>query len=148
MARVLMRQQIRDLDDTFAAELSDRRSIVGRLLEVDYDQLDLADADSCLSRLQEAVDRLAADNTVELQSLGILLGDLIATRCQLDWVVVQDNYGADPALRNGATSQLLFPLTMLSKRVERGEPVRVAQLFEMMTTDTERFQNRPWWKFW
>ncbi len=143
-----MRQQIRGLDDTFTAELSKRRSIVGRLLEIDYNQLDLSDADSCLSRLQEAVDRLAADKTVELQSLGILFGDLIATRCQLDWVVVQDDYGSDPALRNGTTSQLLFPLTMISKRVERGEPVRVARLFEMMTADVDRFNHRPWWKFW
>jgi hypothetical protein len=148
MVTVPMRQQIRDLDDTFNAELSERRSIVGRLLDVDYDQLDLSDADSCLSRLQQAVDSLAAENTVELQSLGILFGDLIATRCELDWVVVQDNYGTDPALRCRATSQLLFPLTMLSKRVEQGESVRVARLFEMMTADVKRFKNRPWWKFW
>ena len=143
-----MRQQIRDLDDAFTAELSERRSIVGQLLGIDYDQLDLSDADSCLSRMQDAVDCLEADKMVELQSLGILFGALIAQRCELDWVVVKDNYGSDPALRNGTTSQLLFPLTMLSKRLERGEPVRVARLFEMMTTDVERLKNRPWWKFW
>jgi hypothetical protein len=67
---------------------------------------------------------------VKLQSLGIALGDALAQKLGLQWVAVQDEYGRDPALRLEGTSVLLFPLTMISKRIERGEDVDVYQLFE------------------
>jgi hypothetical protein len=44
-------------------------------------------------------------------------------------VAVEDEHGRDPALRDHS-GMLVFPLTMISKRVERGEHVDVVDLFK------------------
>lgn len=68
--------------------------------------------------------------TWKLQSLGITLGDALAQALALEWVEVTDEEGNAPALRYPNTTLLVFPLTVISKRVERGEEVRVYDLFE------------------
>lgn len=70
--------------------------------------------------------------TGSLQCLGITLGDALAQKLGLHWVQVEDSYGIDPALRYKETSVLLFPLTMISKRVEQGEEFNVHHLFELL----------------
>src|SRR5262245_47540448 len=59
---------------------------------------------------------IAPDETWKLQSLGITLGDILVQTMGLTWVAVEDEYGRDPALRDGDTSIILFPMTMISKR--------------------------------
>ena len=85
-----------------------------------------------LAVLQRLVDDHAfrPDQTYELQSLGIVLGEVLAMHPDLSWVTVQDEYGTDPALRYKTTSILVFPLTMISKRVEDGREVEVEHLYE------------------
>ena len=48
----------------------------------------------------------------------------------LAWIAVEDEYGRDPALRDGETSIILFPMTTISKRIERGEIVDVLKLLD------------------
>jgi hypothetical protein len=67
--------------------------------------------------------------TLKLQCLGVTLGDALAQKVGLEWVAVEDEYGRDPALRLPGTSFILFPLTMISKRIEKGEQVDVFELF-------------------
>ena len=85
-----------------------------------------------LQLLQKIVDAkaLSVDQTWELQCLGIILGDVFAKQFGLRWVVVEDEYGRDPALRFLSTSNLVFPLTMISKRVEDGRPVDLHAIYE------------------
>ncbi|MDR1849500.1 MAG: DUF3806 domain-containing protein [Zoogloeaceae bacterium] len=70
--------------------------------------------------------------TWKLQSLGITLGDALAQELGMEWVMVEDEYGRDPALRLSGTTIVLFPLTMISKRIERGEEVIVTELFDVL----------------
>ena len=70
------------------------------------------------------------DETVKLQCLGITLGDALAQKLNMKWMAVEDEYGRDPALIMEGTSIVLFPLTMISKRIEKGEQVDVYDLFE------------------
>ena len=79
--------------------------------------------------------------TVKLQCLGITLGDALAQELQMEWVTVEDEYGRDPALRAPGTTVLAFPLTMISKRVERDEKVDVAYLFESVCEHVRRMKN-------
>lgn len=65
----------------------------------------------------------------ELQSLGIVLGDAFVQELKMEWIMVEDDYGRDPALRLPGTSVIMYPLTMISKRIERGERVDVFELF-------------------
>lgn len=67
--------------------------------------------------------------TVKLQSLGVAFGDALAQELALVWVTVQDEYGVDPALICEGTSIIVFPLTSISKRIERKERVDIYHLF-------------------
>jgi hypothetical protein len=67
--------------------------------------------------------------TWKLQSLGITLGDALPQKMGLSWVAVEDDQGRDPALQDPGTTIVMFPLTTISKRIERGETVDVRDLF-------------------
>jgi hypothetical protein len=90
--------------------------------------------------------------TYELQSMGIVFGHVPARATGLKWVMVEDQYGRDPALRWQDTSLVLFPLTMISKRVEAGERPDLQRLFGAIIADVKRAKRvvspKPWWKFW
>lgn len=114
-----------------------------------------------LEILQRILDNRILDATdkQELQSLGLVFGDVLARKADLRWVTVQDALGRDPALQFRNTSLILFPLTMISKRVEDGQHVDVADLMKSMEKEVanlkeEIIQNekfagaKPWWKFW
>lgn len=61
--------------------------------------------------------------------MGIVFGDAFVQEMGMEWVMVEDEYGTDPAVRLPGTTIIIFPLTMISKRVERGETVDVFDLF-------------------
>ena len=67
--------------------------------------------------------------TWKLQSLGVTFGDALAQELGLSWVAVEDQYGRDPALQDPGTTTVIFPLTTISKRIERGETVDTRALF-------------------
>jgi Domain of unknown function (DUF3806) len=73
---------------------------------------------------------IGVEETWKLQSLGIVFGDALAQELGLIWVAVEDEYGRDPALSVPGTSLLSFPLTAISKRIEKGEEVDVFLLFK------------------
>lgn len=68
--------------------------------------------------------------TYELQCLGVVFGDVLASELPLRWMMITDEYGTDPTLRFKNTSININALTMISKRVERDEPVDVSQLLQ------------------
>ena len=49
---------------------------------------------------------------------------------------------ADPAIRMPKTTIILFPLTMISKRIERGEEVDVFDLFNGVVAKVEEIQRQ------
>ena len=71
--------------------------------------------------------------TFRLQSIGLALGDVLVKEAGFHWVVVEDKYGRDPAVKFGSSSVLVFPMTMISKRIERGERPDLHDLFESIT---------------
>ncbi len=83
--------------------------------------------------LQATLDgqHLSAEQTWELQCLGLAFGRVfLAEAADFDWAMVEDEYGRDPALRYRETDLLVFPLTMISKRVEDGEAPDLGDLFQ------------------
>ena len=79
--------------------------------------------------------------TWKLQSLGIAFGDALAQKMGLIWVAVEDTHGRDPALRDQGTSIVLFPMTTISKRIERGETVDVRALFDAACHSVVRLRD-------
>jgi hypothetical protein len=99
--------------------------------------------DEKLRLLQTILDAgwIGANETVKLQCLGIALGDALVQELDLEWVMVEDEYGRDPAIRKPGTTVMAFPLTMISKRVERGEVVVVRDLFEGVVDHVRRMAS-------
>lgn len=84
---------------------------------------------------------VAPQETVKLQALGVTFGDALAQQLGLRWVAVEDEYGRDPALVLEGTSLSLFPLTMISKRIESGESVDVHAMFEWACQTVQRVRD-------
>jgi len=78
------------------------------------------------------------EQTYELQCLGVVLGDAFVQELGWEWIIVEeDEYGRNPAVRVPDTTIILYPLTMISKRVERGEEVDVFDLFNRIVEMVE-----------
>jgi len=125
-------QKITTPDDDERQRLDRQRDVVARLLGDDpANRRKFATAAGKLGTIRAvlAAKLFRADQTYELQCLGVVLGDAFVLELGMEWVTVTDEYGCDPALRVPTTSILLFPLTMISKRIERGETVDVFDLF-------------------
>lgn len=80
--------------------------------------------------------------TWKLQSLGITLGDALAQKMGLLWVAVDDEHGRTPSLQCPGTTIVMFPLTMISKRIERGETVDVRDLFAKTCSMIENLNSQ------
>jgi hypothetical protein len=86
-----------------------------------------------LALLQAVLDsgQVEREATHTLQSLGIAFGKVfVNAHDDYDWWMVEDEYGRDPAIRYRQTSLLVFPQTMISKRVEEGQAVAVQAMYE------------------
>lgn len=97
-----------------------------------------------LDLLQRLVDAggIGRDETFHLQSLGLVLGEVLVSELGFHWVIVEDKYGRDLAVKFKDTSVLVFPLTMISKRVERGERPDVRHIFESAKKDLPKYVER------
>ena len=74
--------------------------------------------------LQRLIDDRVFDKsqTFELQSLGVVFGDVLASELGLHWELVTDEYG---------TAQVqVSALTMISKRVEDGHEIDLVDLLQ------------------
>ena len=83
--------------------------------------------------IQRVLDRgvVEPEATYTLQALGLAFGRAFLNEFpDYDWWMVEDEYGRDPAIRYKETSLLVFPMTMISKRIEDGEPFEVSELFD------------------
>ncbi len=84
-----------------------------------------------LDLLQKLLDQrlVRADETEILQSMGVVLGDLLAAELGMQWVVYEDQLGRSRALQMPGTDYHLFPITMISRRVEAGARVWVLAVY-------------------
>ena len=128
------------------ARLAEQEAVVARLLRSHYGEgASLRHSKDDLLLLQRMIDDriLRRDQTYELQSMGIVLGNVFVNETPLQWVMVDDEHGRDPALQYPNTTVIIFPLTMISKRVEDGREVHVAQIFEVIRKQVEKLKDNP-----
>jgi hypothetical protein len=109
--------------------VSDQLAFVGKFVRERY-RVQLTGTDGDLAIIQRVLDDgvFHKTQTYELQSLGLAFGEAIRGKLGLDWVVVEDVYGRDPALQFRQSAITVFPLTMISKRVEDGKKVDLENL--------------------
>jgi len=84
---------------------------------------------------------LRHDQTYELQRLGAVLGQVLAAQTPLRWVVVEDQHGRELPLEYPNTSVIVFPVTMISKRIEDGRDVDVVPLYRTVAAHVEKLKR-------
>lgn len=99
----------------------------------------LAHDKSDLKLLQELLDKGAVRNndSETLQAMGVVMGEILKQEHGLQWGVYIDRIGRSRALEVPGTREFLFPITMISRRVEVGGTVDVAALYAKASTIVE-----------
>jgi len=84
-----------------------------------------------LDMLQGIIDGkvIGADESAKLQAMGVVLGNLLEKNLNLDWMSYEDEVGYSRALCVTGTQHCLFPITMLSRRLEVGLDVNVKNVY-------------------
>lgn len=68
--------------------------------------------------------------TVKLQAMGVVLGDVYVEELGLEWKVYRDSDGKSRAVCLPRTTHCLFPITMISKRASLGAKPNIQNLYE------------------
>jgi uncharacterized protein DUF3806 len=132
-----------ELSETDRARLDQQRAIVLAAAKQRYGTPVLTRTAKDLPVLQHLIDDkvFSKMQTYELQSLGIAFGDVLASELPLRWVMVTDEYGTDPTLRFKDTTVQVNALTMISKRIEKGEEVDLRELLRRTQEQLTRFSE-------
>jgi Domain of unknown function (DUF3806) len=132
-----------ELSQDDIARLDRQRAIIAAAIKQRYGVPALRKNASDLAVLQRLIDdkAFAKTQTYELQSLGVAFGDVLASELPLRWVMVTDEYGTDPTLHFKNTTLQINALTMISKRVERGESVDLDDLLRATREYLKRFSK-------
>jgi hypothetical protein len=122
----------KELSTADRERLDRQRAVVAAEAHQWYGTAKLTGTMSDLPVLQKLIDDHAFEKTqtYELQSLGVAFGDVLASQLPLRWVMVTDEFGTDPTLRLRNTTLQIDALTMISRRIERAEPVDLAYLLQ------------------
>ena len=100
-----------------------------------------------LALIQIALDAkvIEPEATYSLQALGIAFGKVFIEHHEFyDWWMVEDEQGRDPAIRFKETTLLVFPQTMISKRVEDGQHVAVREMYESLREQLEEIRHESY----
>jgi hypothetical protein len=100
-----------------------------------------------LALIQSALDAkvIEPEATYSLQALGIAFGKVFVGNNEFyDWWMVEDEYGRDPAIRFKETTLLVFPQTMISKRIEDGQHVAVREMYEGLREQLEEIRHESY----
>ena len=137
-------QKVSPLNAEDKKRLQKQRAIVESKLSNDESRVKYQKAAGKLGTLRAILKAgmFKPDHTYELQSLGVVLGDAFVQELGMEWIVVEDEYGRDPALRLPRTTIIMYPLTMISKRVERGEEVDVFEMFNGVADQVDEMKSK------
>jgi hypothetical protein len=138
-------QKIEAMNDQDHARLVAQRAVIEKYLGNDSENLSkYKTAAGKLGLLRALIEGniFKPTQTYELQCMGIVLGDVFVQQLGLEWRAVEDEFGRDPCIKFPGTTVVLFPLTMISKRIERGEQVDVFNLFNGIAGEVESLKNK------
>lgn len=114
------------------SDFDDINQRISQILNIKEEEIDTYHhSDKTMSFIQKMIDKkvFQMENTYELHSLGIALGDYIQYKNNdFHWAIIRDEYGRDICLQYKTLALTIFPMTMISKRVEDGDNINVAEL--------------------
>jgi len=112
--------------------MEQQRARVDELARVNLGRQLHATLDNDLGILQALLDRrlVKPDQTLELQAMGVVMGELLAQELSMHWVIYEDKHGRSRALQMNKSENFLFPMTMISRRAEAGARVDVRAIYD------------------
>ena len=137
-------QKITPLTDADQHRLREQRAVVENYLGDDDSRTKYQTAAGKLGTIRAVLQAniFKPEQTYQLQCLGIVFGDALVQNQKMEWIMVEHEYGRDPAVRVPGTTIILFPLTTISKRVEKGETVDVFNLFNGAVSKVNELRQR------
>ncbi|GLS27815.1 hypothetical protein GCM10007877_35340 [Marinibactrum halimedae] len=122
--------QLRDLTWMEKNYLSRQREFVDELAREKLG-LQLRENQDDLTLLQRVINRglIESSNSRKLQALGVVLGDQFVRDFNLEWRRYEDELGESTAACVKDTTHCLFPITMLSRRMEVGLMPNVEKIY-------------------
>ncbi len=132
LAQTPMDVRIGELSYLDRQYMMQQRASLEDLTGVNFGRRFNGDKTNDLELLQLLLDRrlVLPDQTQELQAMGVVMGDLLATDLDMHWVIYEDRVGRSRALRYRDTDTFLFPMTMISRRREVGNMTPVTEIYE------------------
>ena len=97
-----------------------------------------------LALLQTLLDKrlVGRDDTAHLQGMGVVLGELLRKEKGLFWTIYTDKLGRSRALEIPGKREFIFPVTMISRRVEAGVDVNVREVYKDAVQIVDQIQDR------
>jgi hypothetical protein len=128
------RQEITTLLPAHAERLQQWRRAAVESAKATLGRSSFAGGDSDLQVIQSVLDHLSFDqaDTLALEGLGIIMGDVLARKLDLRWVTMTQGTESMPALQYQESGILMYPRDLIVKRIERGETVDVMDLFNTL----------------
>jgi len=94
-----------------------------------------SDLKLCQRLLDDKDKMVRREHTLELQCLGVVLGNVFVTNTSMRWARVINEYGDMLALHSQRIEFTLYPLSMISKRVEEQRIVDMPALYRSLVAD-------------
>lgn len=127
--------------------LDKQRGLIDQLTRTNFGQ-QLKSNKTDLALLQRLIDAkvIPRDDKESLQALGVVFGDVFAAeRNELAWQIYEDELARSHAVCVTNTKHCLFPITMLSRRIEAGISPTVDQIFNKGLAELKPFlPKRPY----
>ena len=123
--------QTSEITDVDRRYMDEQRATVDDMSRRNFGSQLTGSTDRDIAILQRILDQnlVHPDQTQQLQAMGFVLGDLLASDLDLHWVIYEDKLGRTRALRYRQGNEYLFPVTMISRRREADNDNSVADIY-------------------
>ena len=137
-------QKITALSPADGAQLTRQRSHIESFLATDDSRRSYKEPQGKLGTIQAILDAdlFSPDQAYELECLGVVLADAFVQGLGMEWIIVEDEIGRNASIRVPNSSIILFPLTMIRKRIIQGERVDVFNLFNNAARNVHELRLR------
>ncbi|WP_240554791.1 DUF3806 domain-containing protein [Oceanicoccus sagamiensis] len=102
--------------------------------------------DNDIALMQRLLDEniVTSRDVRQLQSMGLILGQILKSQKGLSWIIYIDKYGRSKALQvRGFEKEFIFPVTQISRKAEVGIRVNVAEIYKELEQTVIDIRNKP-----
>ena len=132
IANAQQEARVSDISQLDRRYMTQQRETLDNLASINLGRRFSGNKENDLQILQLLLDRrlVRADQTRELQAMGVIMGDLLAADLDMHWVIYEDALGRSRALRYRQSQEYLFPITMISRRQEADNHTPVTAIYQ------------------